>query len=346
MSIKPTKFVQQLTPYVPGEQPKEKGFIKLNTNENPYPPAPAVIEVLKNTDFASLRLYPDPVCTKLRSILERIHNVRSDRIFIGNGSDEVLRLLFQAYLEPGDTLGITDPTYSLYPVLANIFGAKTETISLDENGDLPDIGDLSRFRVFAVANPNPPLGTFYAEEKLEAVISRNQNTLFIIDEAYVDFADTDSVSLMKKHSNVVISRTFSKSFSLAGVRLGYALASQEIIYNLFKIKDSYNINTLTQLVGCAALEAREYYRETANKIKLDRDFLAGELRKMNFKVYDSKGNFVFAERNDAATLFRELKKKKILVRYFDVPRLKNGLRITIGTTEELETLLQAIRELS
>ena len=342
MGVEPTKLVQKLEPYTPGEQPQEPGFIKLNTNESPYPPAPEVLQVLKSFDLERLRLYPDPLWTALRTLLAEKHRVSMDRIFIGNGSDEVLRLLFQAYLAPGDTVAITDPTYSLYPVLAHIFGAEVKMFPLDDQGNLPRFPDLSPYRLFALANPNPPLGTFYAPDQVERLVKGAPSTLFLIDEAYVDFADQDSVEIIRSCENAVISRSFSKSYSLAGIRVGYLMGPPGIIGNLYKIKDSYNVCSFSQLAACAAIKAEKYYQEKANLIKADREFLTNKLRHLGFKVYDSKGNFVFAECGDGKSLYEFLKSRKILVRYFDIPGLRRGVRITIGTHAEILELLKAL----
>jgi len=343
MDIQPTKLVQELKPYTPGEQPQEPGFIKLNTNESPYPPAPEVLRALETYDLKSLRLYPDPLCMRLRSLLAIKHKVPMDRIFVGNGSDEVLRLLFQAYVSEGETIAITDPTYSLYPVLAHIFGAEVKTFPLDHEGNLPRFPDLSPYRLFALANPNPPLGTFYPLGQVESLVKGAPSTLFIIDEAYVDFAEEDCVDIIRRCDNAVITRSFSKSCSLAGIRVGYVMGPLDIIQCLYKIKDSYNVCTLSQLAACAAIEAEKYYQEKADLIKAEREFLTGELRRLDFKVYNSKGNFVFAETADGKALYEYLKERKILVRYFDLPGLRNGVRISIGTHEEILALVQAVR---
>ncbi|HOE62736.1 MAG TPA: histidinol-phosphate transaminase [Candidatus Sumerlaeota bacterium] len=344
MSVKPTEIVRKLKPYIPGEQPRGGKFIKLNTNENPYPAAPDVLIALHQAPFSQLRLYPDPLCMDLRRLLAVKHNAKVSEIFIGNGSDEVLRLLFQAYLEPSETLAMVNPTYSLYPVIAAQIGAKVEVFELGKNGELPPFPDLSAFKVFVIANPNPPYGTFYQPEILERLIASAPGTLFIIDEAYVDFADGDCLALARQYPNAAITRTFSKSSSLAGARLGYALGGEDIINNLYKLKDSYNVDYMTQVMGCAAIRAHSYYKETANHIKDDRAFLTEELRALGFKVYDSQGNFIFAENGDGKSLYEKLKKKKILVRFWDAPRLNVGVRITIGTHEELLALINAIKE--
>lgn len=346
MKISETELVKNLEPYVPGEQPKkEEGYTKLNTNENPYPPAPEVLSAIQSMEPDELRMYPDPLCKKLRGILGEKHNITPDQIFVGNGSDEVLRLVFQAYLSPGDILGITDPTYSLYPVLANMLGADIKVFDLGLHGELPDDPDIESCKIFALANPNPPYGVFYPQEQVERLVSSNPSTLFIIDEAYVDFARGDSVEIIRRYENALISRSFSKSFSLAGIRVGYAIGQAQAIRNLYKIKDSYNVNSLSQAAACAALKAEDYYRVQIRNIVEDRIFITRELRKMGFKVYDSEGNFIFAEKGDGKTLYDKLKAQKILVRYFDLPRLKKGIRITIGTHEDLLSLVEAIRNL-
>ncbi|MBN1901244.1 histidinol-phosphate transaminase [Candidatus Sumerlaeota bacterium] len=345
MKVMETELVKNLEPYAPGEQPQEAGFTKLNTNENPYPPAPEVVLAIQTLDANDMRKYPDPVCGKLRRILSEKHNVTPDWIFAGNGSDEVLRLIFQAYLAPGDVLGITDPTYSLYPVLARMFGAKVKIFDLGPEGELPRNPEISSCKIFALANPNPPYGVFYPLSEVEKLACSSPSTLFIIDEAYVDFARGDSLDIIHRCENALISRSFSKSFSLAGMRVGYTVGPSPLIRNLYKIKDSYNVNSASQAAACAALHAAEYYKEISRKIIEDRIFVTRELRKLGFKAYDSEGNFVFAESGDGKTLYEKLKAKKILVRYFDLPRLKKGVRITIGTHEEMLSLVETLRNL-
>jgi histidinol-phosphate aminotransferase len=345
MKVRETELVKNLEPYVPGEQPRDNEYIKLNTNENPYPPAPEVLKAIQSMEPGDLRKYPDPVCGNLRQVLSEKHNVTPDWIFAGNGSDEVLRLVFQAYLAPGDTLGITDPTYSLYPVLAKMFGASVKIFDLGAQGELPDAPDISLCRIFALANPNPPYGVFYPMQQVENLVSASPSTLFILDEAYVDFARGDSMEIVNRCENALVCRSFSKSFSLAGMRVGYAVGPSPLIRNLYKIKDSYNINSLSQAAACAALKAQGYYRDISRKIIEDRIFITRELRNLGFKVYDSEGNFIFAESGNGRALYEKLKERKILVRYFDLPRLKKGVRITIGTHEEMVFLLDAIRNL-
>lgn len=342
MTPRPTRIVEKLIPYVPGEQPRDGEYIKLNTNENPYPPSPSVIEALRGEEFVRMRLYPDPICSKLRSLLAKKHDIDPVRIFVGNGSDEVLRLLFQAYLGPEDVLAMTEPTYSLYPVLAEAIGVKHASFDLDENGGLPWIPDIAKYKVFVVPNPNPPLGNFYTVAELEPLVNAAPESLFIIDEAYVDFAENDSSTLLKTCQNVVITRSFSKSYSLAGIRVGYAFGPQDIITNLYKLKDSYNVNRLSQAAAEAAVQSEEYYREISERIKKDRVFLKDELEKRGFRVSNSQGNFIFAEKDDGEILYEKLKEKKILVRFFDTPRLQSGVRITIGTRLQLESLLEAV----
>jgi len=344
MSVEPTGIVQNLTPYTPGEQPQEGGFIKLNTNENPYPPSPEVLDAIRKIPPEKYRLYPDPVCGKIRTLLAQKHAVSKDQIFIGNGSDEVLRLLFQAFLSRGETLAITDPSYSLYPVLAQTLGAKVRTFPLGVQGELPVAPDFSGIKVCAVANPNPPLGISYSYDELESLVSSHDSVLFIIDEAYVDFAERNALELIRHYKNTVITRSLSKSYSLAGIRVGYALGNQALVQNLYKIKDSYNVNHLSQAAALAAFRSEDYYHDTILKIKQDRDFLTRELRNLGFKVYDSSGNFVFAQSGDGKSLYNKLKQEKILVRYFDTPRLRRGVRITIGTHEEILALLKVLQK--
>ena len=342
MSVQPTELVQQMKPYVPGEQPRDGEYIKLNTNENPYPPSPEVIRAMREAELERMRLYPDPLCTKLRTIIAEKHHTTKDHIFVGNGSDEVLRLLFQAYFSAENRLVITNPSYSLYPVLADTFGIPTKVVELGPEGELPQLENLQACKGFVLSNPNPPLGVFYPREEIAALMDSAPDNLFIIDEAYVDFAEGDATELIRKRDNVVICRSLSKSYSLAGIRAGYAFAPAPLIANLFKIKDSYNVNYLTQTAACAAIQSNAYFRKTVSRIKEDREYLTQELRRAGYKVYPSQGNFVFAEGEDGRQLYEKLKERKILVRYFDTPRLKRGVRITVGTHQEIQALLNAL----
>lgn len=341
------EIIKKLNPYIPGEQPKGGGFIKLNTNENPYPPSPAVIKAIKEAMSEKLRLYPDPEFRELRRVAARRWRLSPAQIFVGNGSDEVLRLIFQCYLSRGDSIGSIFPTYILYETLANLFGAEIVFYELNADLSLPaKFFSSLPHKIICISNPNPPFGTLYEIEEITAVCRVNPESIIIVDEAYVDFAQKNALELLRKFNNVVITRSFSKSHGLAGLRIGFAIAQPEVIANLFKAKDSYNVNALAQRAAIAALNDSHYYHKQIRKIIAERERLTAELKKIGFEVLPSEANFIFARwRNDARWLYEGLKKQKILVRYFDHPRLASGLRISIGKQSENRTLIAKLKEL-
>jgi histidinol-phosphate aminotransferase len=346
MKIEANPAVARLHAYVPGEQPREPGFIKLNTNESPYPPAPEVLDAVRSEiDAATLNKYPDPDSTALRKAISESLGVAEEELLVGNGSDEVLRLLCHAFLRPGsgDSIGQLNPSYSLYTTLAAMFGFACERFDVKPPSyAIPEEAFTSEARIFFLANPNPPLGTWYPNEFITRLAGTNPDRVVVVDEAYVDFAKGNALDVYRQHENVVITRTFSKSYSLAGMRVGFVIARESIIAELAKIKDSYNINRASQAAALAAWKAAAYYRERNQTICHDRVFLIQELRARGFEVPASHGNFVFARRKNAAELYRALKARKILVRYFDAPGLRDGVRITIGTRDDLKALLSAI----
>jgi histidinol-phosphate aminotransferase len=338
--------VNALEAYVPGEQPREAGYVKLNTNESPYPPAPDVIAAVREAAAeGAFNKYPDPASMSLRdAIAERIQ-VPVSQILVGNGSDEVLRLVCHAFLRPGtdDCIGMVYPTYVLYRTLAAMFGAGCFAFEVSgPDYAIPDDAYLSPARVFFLANPNPPLGTRYARAEVARLAAADPDRLLVVDEAYVDFSEGDMMEVFREFSNVAITRTFSKSYSLAGMRVGFIVAREPLISQLEKIKDSYNLNRVSQVAAEAAWKAISYYDEKSGLICENRGFLAEELQIRGFEVPASSGNFVFARRRDAAELYRKLKEQRILVRYFDAPALRDGLRITVGTRPELNALLSAL----
>lgn len=349
MNLVTNPWIAQLEAYIPGEQPREPGYIKLNTNESPYPPAPEVLEaVRKAADEALFNKYPDPTSSALRAALAQQAGVSPSQILVGNGSDEVLRLLCHAFLRgtEGDRIGMVHPTYSLYKTLAAMFGCGTVVYDPQPpEYRIPAEVREAPVRILFIANPNPPIGTLYASGELAALAAADPTRLLVVDEAYVDFAGQDALQVFHAHENVVISRTFSKSYSLAGLRVGYVIAREPVIAQLDKVRDSYNVNRVSQAAAEAALRAAEYYRDRCAQIREDREYLAGRLRSLGFEVPPSHGNFVFARRSDAPELYRQLKERKILVRYFSDPALADGIRITIGTRAELNALLAAIERL-
>jgi len=340
----PNPVLRRFEAYTPGEQPQGGGYIKLNTNEFPYPAAPEVLEAICRAATDDVRLYPSPRCDELRKKLAQRHGVSKENIFVGNGSDEVLRLLIQAYGGEGRLAAVVDPSYSLYPTLIQAAGSDLATYSLDEFTRLPNELFDSSCDLLLVPIPNPPIGSLIEGDEIERLLQKD--ALIVLDEAYADFATgLQNVPFVKKCANAVLTRTFSKSFGLAGLRVGYALAHPEVIANLSKLADSYNVNRISQAAAIAALDASNYYMEKVDQIRRDRDWLRQELQKRGFEVPFSHGNFLFARHARAQEFYEKLKSRKILVRYFSSANLSDGLRITIGTRTELDSLLQALTEI-
>lgn len=336
--------------YTPGEQPKNLTTIKLNTNENPYPPSAEVLKAVRGQADQRLRLYPEPAADSLRKRLSQVYRWPVEGILVGNGSDEILSLLFHSTLEKGSLVQYPDITYSLYPVLAKIRDAKTKEIQLGADWGLDFRKFSTQARLTLWGYPNPPVGNCFPLHEMKAFCKKAKG-LVLIDEAYVDFAKNDCLSIARTRSNVLILRTLSKSFSLAGVRLGYVFGHPQVISQLMKVKDSYNVNRMTQAVGLAAMTPAGLadMRKNVHCIQLDRNSLIEELRNLGFTVPDSHANFILATRKgkpSAESLYKNLKKKRILVRYFSHPRLKDSLRITVGTPEQNHKLLATLKALS
>ena len=337
--------VQDLEAYAPGEQPQVAGLVKLNTNENPYPPSPAVARTLADFATESLRLYPDPVCAALRARLAALAGVGPENVFVGNGSDEVLRLVTRAFTRPGGAAAAFEPSYSLYPVLAAAEEVGYRTVPLAEDfGWTEPPADLDA-SLFFLANPNAPTGVFYPLPAIEAFCRRFPGVV-LVDEAYVDFSGgQDALELARRLPNVLVARTMSKSFSLAGLRIGWTIGSADLIGALYKLKDSYNVDRLAQAVALAALGDLPWMQANAKKIVATRERVAAELQKCGFRVVPSASNFLFVEPpagQPAARLFADLREKKILVRYFPGGRTGAYLRVSIGTDAQMDAFLAAI----
>jgi len=333
--------IQSLKPYVPGEQPGP-GVIKLNTNENPYPPSPRVGEALRQTDPSALRLYPDPVSSGLRRQVAALHGCAPEQVFIGNGSDEVLALCVRAFVPEGGAVGYFDPSYSLYPVLAAIEDVPVRPVPLpDDFGWVTPASDHAA--LFFLTNPNAPTSRLFARPAVEA-FCRSFRGVVLLDEAYVDFAPATCADLALSLPNVLIARTLSKSYSLAGLRLGYAVGPAPLIEALHKIKDSYNVSLLTQRLAAAALDDPAWMRANVAKIVATRERVAQTLRARGWFVFDSSANFLFARPpgRTAREIFEDLRARKIFVRYFPAPRTQAYLRITVGTDAEMDALLAAL----
>lgn len=335
--------------YVPGEQPKSgTPIIKLNTNENPYPPSPKVIDALRAIGPEALRKYPDPVFTAFRSACAQRYGVPGPEwVMIGNGMDELLALALRTFTDPGDTIVATYPTYSLYEILCALHGTKIEYIDLSDDFQLAPAMFTARGRLCLLTRPNAPTGVASSREDVERLV-KSFDGIVVIDEAYVDFADDSCVDFPQRFDNVIVMRTFSKSFSLAGMRIGTAVARPELIQEFLKTKDSYNMNAVAQAVGLAAMDDYAYMQASAARVKATRAALVASLQELGFCVPPSQTNFLLAQWGgspSAKELYLALKARNILVRYFDHRRLQDALRITVGTDEECAALLTALREI-
>jgi histidinol-phosphate aminotransferase len=331
--------VEQMKGYVPGEQPRDKGLIKLNTNENPYPPSPRIGEYLKTMDPAKLRLYPDPLSIALREKIAEVHGCDVSNVFAGNGSDEVLALCTRAYVEDDGTIGFFNPSYSLYPVLAEIRGVETRVVELGDGFSWRMPAGYSS-SLFFLTNPNAPTSLQYDREAVRAFCAAFKGVV-LIDEAYVDFASYDCIDLALSLPNVLVARSFSKSYSLAGLRVGYCVGPAVLIEALYMIKDSYNIDRMSQEIARIALEDISYMRANAARIKATRGRLRTGLESMGFRVYDSNTNFLWIECGARAEEFySRLRKNRILVRYFPGERTGGFVRVTVGTEEEADEFLK------
>jgi histidinol-phosphate aminotransferase len=333
--------VRELAAYTPGEQPKERDIIKLNTNENAYPPSPKIEELFKRP-MERLRLYPDPVCLELREALAEYHGCEPEQIFVGNGSDEVLAMCVRAFVERDGAVGYFEPSYSLYPVLAAIQEVATKPVRLKDDFSWNMPKDYSA-SLFFLANPNAPTSIQYPASGI-AEFCRGFPGVVLIDEAYVDFADYHCVNLARSLENVLVARTYSKSFSLAGLRVGYVLGSQSLIDAFYKIKDSYNVDRLAQEIALVAVRDASHMRRNVERIKEIRERVSGELNKRGFTVFPSQTNFLWVKppKPGARALFEALRKQKILVRYFPGELTGDCLRITVATGAEMTALLSSL----
>ncbi len=350
-----TERLHGLTPYTPGEQPRDRSYIKLNTNENPYPPAPAVAELLERTEIEDLNKYPDPTMWELRKAIARRHGVQPEQVFTGNGSDEVLSFIFYAFFEAErGPLLFPDITYSFYPVFCDFYGIPYYQIPLNREFRIDISGYTSRASCgIIIPNPNAPTGITLPVSSLRELLesypeSSSAGNAVVIDEAYIDFGGETALPLLNEYENLIIVRTFSKSMSLAGIRLGYVLASEKVITALFTVKDSFNsypVNTLSQRIGIAAVNSWNYYKDRIEMIKQTREYLSNELRQMGWTVFPSGANFIFAgsPRLSGEAVYSGLKKRGVLVRYFDKERIRPYVRITVGTREQIDVLLKEIR---
>ena len=334
--------VQEMTAYTPGEQPKRSGLIKLNTNENPYPPSPCVAEALARIDPCGLRLYPDPASSEVRRAIAALHGVSLAQVFSGNGSDEILALCTRAFVEDDRAIGYFDPSYSLYPVLAAIRNVAGVPCPLSSSFEWPERDPVAA-ELFFLANPNAPTSLRFPKERVSR-FCRGFKGVVLIDEAYVDFADGDCMDLAKALPNVLVMRTLSKSYSLAGIRFGYVVGSEALIGALYKIKDSYNLDRMTQALALAAITDQAYMKANVAKIKATRERLARELTKRGFEVCKSETNFLWVRpvKMKAQSVFEQLKEAGVLIRYFPGGRTGRFVRITVGTDAEIDRLLEVL----
>ena len=333
------RHVRKLEEYVPGEQPRAKSVVKLNTNENPYPPSPKCRAALRAFDYARLRRYPDPNCSELCAEIARLNGTTPERVFVGNGSDEILALAAKCFVEDDESIGSLDPSYSLYKTLAAIRNVKWTGLDVTASTSL-----------FLLTNPNAPTGEFREPSEIAAFTKKFRGVV-IVDEAYGDFARANCMSLAtaEANRNLIAMRTFSKSYSLAGLRVGYCVGPRDLIRAMYKVKDSYNVDALAQTVALAAIRDQDWMRKNAAKVIRSRTRLSAALEKRGWDVLPSEANFVFARPPapaKAADIFARLRERNIFVRYFPGPKTGDRLRVTVGTEPEMKTLLKALDELN
>ncbi|MFW1771385.1 histidinol-phosphate transaminase [Acinetobacter sp. PVC-6A] len=344
--------VRELEPYVPGEQPKIQNLLKLNTNENPYPPSPKVVEAVQAVLHAqadALRLYPDPDATALKQAIAKQQNIDVSQVFVGNGSDEVLAHIFKAFFLQDEPILYPDITYSFYPVYSQFFGTKTKEIPLNENFEI-DVRDYTQPNGgVIITNPNAPTSIALSLAEIEQVLQANPDRVVVIDEAYVDFGAESAVSLINRYENLVVCQTTSKSRSLAGLRVGFAIAQSHLIAALEAVKNSFNsypIDRFAIAAAVASFEDQAYFEEQCQKVISSREKLVRDLTELGFNVLPSKANFIFAthSQHDAGQLAQKLREQGIIVRYFNKPRINQFLRITVGTDEQNARLVQTLKQ--
>ena len=344
------KNIRQVTPYVPGEQPDSPAMIKLNTNENPYPPAPAVAKACREFDTGSLRLYPDPSCAGLVHALASRYGLKDSQVFVGVGSDDVLAMAFLTFFNGDLPILFPDITYSFYDVWANLFGIPYEQKPLNEKFQIRKEDYFQKNGGIVFPNPNAPTSVFLPLAEVEEILAANQDSVVIVDEAYVDFAPASAVSLLERYENLLVVQTFSKSRSMAGMRIGYAMGSEKLIHALESVKESFNsytMNRLTLLLGEKALAEEAYFQDSLKKIIRTREAAKEKMKALGFEFPDSQSNFLFVRHPDmpAGEIFRKLRKREIYVRHWNKDRVEDWLRISIGTDQEMERLYEALEEI-
>lgn len=343
------KNLRDIEPYVPGEQSKEENIVKINANENPYPPSPAVIEAIKSFDSSRLRFYPDANASEFKNAMAEYFNVEAENIFIGNGSDDVIALCFQAFFNSDKPIVYPDITYSFYPVWCRLFNISYKTYPLKNDFRINVEDYREENGGVVIPNPNAPTSLGEGRDFIEKLMEYNKDCIVIIDEAYVDFGGYSSVELTKKYENLIVTGTFSKSRSLAGMRIGYAIGNKDLIAVLEAVKNSYNsytVNSISMAAGTAALKDTDYFSKTVSKVIATREKVSEELKKLGFTVLDSQTNFLFATHNNKnmKNYFEWLKTQKVFIRYFNLPKIDNYVRITIGTDDEMDIFLEKTKE--
>lgn len=345
-----SKNIKKVSPYVPGEQPKDKKYIKLNTNENPYPPSQKAMKAISKAVNESLRLYPDPTCDSFRNTLAQYYHLNTSEVFVGNGSDELLAFSFMAFFNPGDTIIFPDITYSFYKVYSSMFQVNYRLTPLDDEFNIPVEEFLAENDGIVLANPNAPTGKALPIESIRRILEKNTEKVVIIDEAYVDFGGQSSVELINEFDNLLVIGTLSKSRALAGLRVGFALGNEQLIEGLERVKNSVNSYTLDRLALVGAEEAikdHEYFCEIRDKIINTRERVSNTLLALGFKVIESKANFVLIchPKISGKLLFERLKDDNILVRHFNLPRIDNFLRVSIGSDDEMDIFCQRAKKI-
>lgn len=342
--------VRRVIPYTPGEQPVGNDIVKLNTNENPYPPSPKVKAALESFDCDKMRLYPNPDSEVLVNAIAERYGVKPSQVFVGVGSDDVISMAFMTFFNSGKKIFFPDITYSFYDVWADVYRIPYEVKPLSDDFKINPDDYKTENGGIIFPNPNAPTGVLEEVEVIEDIIKANQNSVVMIDEAYIDFGGESCLPLVEKYENLLVIQTFSKSRSMAGMRIGFAIGSEKLIKYLNDVKfsvNSYTMNHITQICGAEAVKDEEYFQTTVNKIIETREYAKKELAKLGFTFTDSKSNFIFASNSkcDAGDIFRALKEKKIFVRYWNKPRISNYLRISVGTRSEMDILLAALEEI-
>lgn len=343
---------KSILPYTAGEQPQDKKYVKLNTNEFPYPPSPEVEKTVRDFETARLRLYPDPENTKLVSVIAQRHGLSPENVFVGNGSDEVLCMCFPAFFDENDSVAYADVTYSFYKVWAHMFDVKSKKIPLDDEFKLLHTDYLSMQGVngIIICNPNAPTGIALGRLDLLKIVESNPDKIVIVDEAYGEFASCSVANRVCDYPNLLVVKTFSKAYALAGARCGYALGNKALIDGLKTVKNSmnsYTVNSLTEAVAIAALSDKKYYAELVDRINAQREETADALRELDFEVLPSSSNFIFARHKSisGSEIYFQLKENGVLVRHFKSDRISDFVRITIGTKDEMKTLISEVSKI-